>query len=255
MLPNFLHIGVAKAASTWLWTIYKEHPEIYVPSEPVKNYSGKVTKPDNVNFFVADFFRGLEWYEKTYFSGWKGEKAVGETSNSYMLDELALSRIASSLPEVKLTMTLRNPIEIAYLQYLTQKRSRKWTPEQYRFEEVLDIHAWQLFRMWIEPGFYHLHLTRVYRYFPRERVLVLFYDDLLEDPRKFLRRVFSFLGVKEDLELPSMDEVVGFPRPNTGKEEVEEGINADLREKLRLIYRDEIRRLEELVGRDLSSWC
>lgn len=34
----------------------------------VRNYSGKLTKPDNVNFFVADFDRGLDWYEKTYFS-------------------------------------------------------------------------------------------------------------------------------------------------------------------------------------------
>ena len=142
MLPNFLHIGVAKAASTWLWTVYQEHPDIYVPRTKIVNYSGRRTPPDNCNFFVADFYRGLDWYEQSYFSEWNGEKAVGELSNSYMVDELALQRIAENLPDVKLTMTVRNPIDVALLQYATQKRGGRWVPGSIPFESVLDIHAW-----------------------------------------------------------------------------------------------------------------
>ena len=104
MLPNYLHIGVAKGASTWLWTVFKDHPEIYAPE-----------KPDNVNFFTVHYHRGLKWYEETYFSAVKGEKAVGEFSNSYIVFSPAMERIAEHLPQVKLTMTLRNPVQRAYL--------------------------------------------------------------------------------------------------------------------------------------------
>lgn len=33
MLPNWLHIGAAKCASSWLWRVCIEHPEICVPTE------------------------------------------------------------------------------------------------------------------------------------------------------------------------------------------------------------------------------
>jgi len=39
-LPNFLHIGINKAASSWLWRVCQQHPDIYVPE-----------MPDNVNFW------------------------------------------------------------------------------------------------------------------------------------------------------------------------------------------------------------
>jgi len=257
MLPNFLHIGAAKAASTWLWTIYQEHPDICVPEAKVLNYSGRRTKPDNCNFFVADFYRGLDWYETTYFAHWNGEKAVGEFSNSYMVDERALQRIAKTLPNVKLTMTVRNPIEITHLQYCQMKRSGRFVWDQVPFEMVLDIHSWQFFRMWIEPGYYHLHLTRVLRYFPRERLQVLVYDDLVDDPRAFVNQAFAFLGVATDVELPSLGTVVGFPRPqepDTANGDIEKGIAPDLRERLRRIFSDDVAKLSEFLGRDLSHW-
>jgi hypothetical protein len=257
MLPNFLHIGVAKAASTWLWHIYQEHPDICVPTRKVRDYSGCMTVPDNCNFFVADFYRGLDWYEQTYFSAWDGEHAVGELSNSYMVDELALQRIAESLPEVKLTMTVRNPIEVTWLQYLMQKQVGCWAPGTTPFETVLDIHSWQRFRMWVEPGYYHQHLTRVLRYFPRERVQVLVYDDLVSDPRAFAETVFSFLGVEPRVDLPSIDRIIGFPRPekpDTPEGDLERGMPPDLRERLRQIFADQNARLGELLDRDLSHW-
>jgi hypothetical protein len=254
VLPSFLHIGVAKAASTWLWTIFQEHPDIYVPTAKVLNYSGKLTKPDNVNFFVADFDRGLDWYEKTYFAQWNGEKAVGETSNSYILDELALQRISKMLPNVKLTMILRNPIERALLQFATRKHNRGMSGG---FREILDIHSWQMFRMFIEPGFYYLHLTRVLRLFPKERVLPLIYDDLASDPRAFLRQVFSFLEVDVRLDLPSIDRIIGFPRPeepDTPDSDIEAGVDSDMHERLSRIFADQISLLEDLLDRDLSIW-
>ena len=82
MLSNFLHIGAAKCASTWLCRAYQEHPEMCVP-----------TDVDNPRFFLEDYHRGFDWYKKTYLSHWAGERVLGETSNSYMVSERALERI------------------------------------------------------------------------------------------------------------------------------------------------------------------
>ncbi len=254
MLPTFIHVGAAKCASTWLWRICQEHPDVYVPTEKATNFSGALTAPDHVNFFVADFDRGMEWYERTYFSGWDGEPAGGEFSNSYMVCEHALERIARALPHVKLTMTVRDPIERAFLQYAHHRRTGLATHE---FAETLDLHRWQLFRMYIEPGFYHLHLTRMLRYFPREQIKVLFYRDLVADARAFSNDFFSFIGVSTDADLPTLGATIGFPspeQPDTSDGVLAKGIEPVMRARLTAIFEEQIQRLEEFTGRDLGSW-
>ena len=100
MLPNFLHIGAAKCKSSWLYQVCLAHPDIYVPGNSY----------DNVNFFVNAYHRGLDWYESTFFADVGNETAIGEFSNSYHVFEPALARIAHHLPEVKLTLTVMNPV-------------------------------------------------------------------------------------------------------------------------------------------------
>ena len=85
----------------------------------------------------------------------------------------------------------------------------------------------------------------------------LIYDDLTHDPRMFLRQVFSFLDVDIRLDLPSVDRIIGFPRPeepDTLDADIEKGIEPDMRERLRMIFADQISLLEELLKRDLSIW-
>ena len=111
MLPNWLHIGGAKCASSWLWRVCIEHPEICVPTEH------RPDQPDNVNFFTVHYHRGLDWYEQTYFDGYGGEPVVGEFSNSYYRHPPALDRIKQHLLNVKLTLTIRHPVERAFLNW------------------------------------------------------------------------------------------------------------------------------------------
>lgn len=246
MLPNFLHAGAPKAASGWLWRVCKEHPEIYVPETP-----------DNVNFFTVHYHRGLDWYEKTYFPpAAAGRKAVGEFSNSYMMFEPALQRIAEHLPRVRLTLTLRNPIERAWLQWAHSHLKKKygWDPDQGRmvpFARVLHHHGHQWFRMWIEPGFYALHLQRIYRYFPKEQVHVTLYDDLAADNAAYARRYFEWLGVDPTFR-PSLIGVTS--NADRGSINGPHGLTPEIRAELGLVYREEIGKLQEMIGRDLSHW-
>jgi len=246
MLPNFLHIGAAKCASSWLWRCLKEHPQVYVPDAP-----------DNVNFFTVHYHRGLEWYERTYFSRYSGEPVLGEFSNSYMCYPPALERIARDLPDVRLTLTLRNPIERYYLSWAhihLKPGKFGFDPAQgigIPLDRVTHYHGHAFFRMWIDPGFYARHLSTIYDLFPRGNVLVTLYDDLAVDNAGYLRRYFHFLGVDTDVPISLVGEDVN---PDAATASPADSIPEDLRAELRAVYAEDIARLEEMLGRDLSHW-
>ena len=234
MLPNFLHVGAAKCASTWLYRACREHPDVYVPP-----------RHDNVNFFLSQFHRGVDWYAETYFGGYGGESACGEFSNSYMVSDLALERLAAHLPDARLTLTVRDPVERAYINWAYERRKRKWTPEQ-GVDIALAFHPnrWQFFRRWVEPSLYGAGLRRILRHYRRDRILVLFLDDLRGDPGAFLRRFFEFTGADGSFEPSIIHQRVNPDQP-------EEDIACcppQLRDELAHATRDDVLLLQELNG-------
>lgn len=269
MLPNYFHIGAAKCKSSWLYQVCRRHPEIYVPG---KGY-------DNVNFFVNGWHRGLAWYEQTFFQNLAGERVVGEFSNSYMVFELAMQRIAASCPDAKLTMTIMNPVDRLFYNwahFYLKKKCRIVQPgkaarvSRVELQELLESqgmerdpgmivplerllhhhgHAW--FRQWAEPGFYAFHIRRLHRYFEPEQLHVMLYDDLLEDENKFLTAYFRFLGVDETFRPDLRPESINPDPPIVGNERwMPESLRAELTE----VYREDILALQSLLSRDLGHW-
>lgn len=241
--PNFLHIGAAKCASSWLWRVCKEHPQIYVPETP-----------DNVNFFTVAYHRGLDWYEATYFADVADELVVGEFSNSYMVHEPAMQRISRDLPNVRMTMTIRNPIERVYLQWghTHLKKKLGFDPDAgigIPLERVVHHHGHAWFRLYVEPGLYAFLLKRLYRYFDREQILVMLHDDLVADDRAFLHRFYEFLGVD-----PASETSLTGVDVNSDVESEKHALSEELRAELRAVYRDDVAQLEEMLGRNLSHW-
>jgi hypothetical protein len=243
MLPDFLHIGAAKCASSWLWTVCKEHPEIYVPETP-----------DNVNFFTVRYHKGLEWYRKTYFAEYGGEKTAGEFSNSYMCYGPAIRRLASDLPDVRLTMCLRNPVIRIFLQWAHEnlKGPNAGDPSRRRpLAFTLHHHGHGFFRMWADPGFYARHLRTIYEHFPKEKVFVMIYDDLRADPAGFLAAFFDFLEVDTRFRPSILHTEIN---PDAPGSDPDRDFDPKLRAEFYEVYRQDITELEGLLGRDLSGW-
>jgi hypothetical protein len=97
---------------------------------------------------------------------------------------------------------------------------------------------------WIATqGCYADHLAHWRERFPG--IGVFFYDDLRERPAEFVRALYAFVQVDPDF------------TPQAG-----ERLNAreyapmppELRRRLTLHYREQVQRLEPMVGRDLSAW-
>ena len=183
MLPNFLVIGAPRSGTTWVEKNLREHPEVFLP------------KQKELHFFDTHYGEGMGYYE-AHFEKWDGQKAIGEATPDYLHGEYSKydvpALIKKHLPEVKLIASLRNPVERAYSRFWNSKAHYERNIGM-SFEEKLKDRP-----EFIREGMYFDQLQRYYALFPRENILVLLFDDLVENPRSFMRQIYEFIGVEPE---------------------------------------------------------
>ena len=172
--PNFLYIGADKAGSTWLFKVFQWHPDIYMAP-------GK-----DIYFFDRYFDRGMPWYEKQ-FSEAEHERVLCEISHDYLYAPEVALRIYDSLPDVKLMVCLREPVDRAFSAYLYLLKHGYY---EGTFEQAL-----QDKERLIDHGRYGTYLEPFLELFGKERIHVGVFDTLKADPNQFALRIFEFLGV------------------------------------------------------------
>jgi hypothetical protein len=203
-MPNFFIVGAARSGTTSLDRYLSQHPEIFITSRK------------DAHFFAAEHFsctgpgdevmnRKVMRDEGQYaqlFAGVTGEKAIGESSAFYLCLPGTAERIAQAVPDAKILITLREPVDRAYSAYMLLARDGR---EVLRFEEGLSKEA-ERKQQGFEPMWWYTELSRyatqVERYlevFGPEQVKVLLYEEFYAHPEQRLREVFAFLGVKEDV--------------------------------------------------------
>lgn len=185
MLPNFLVCGAQKAATTSLYAYLRQHPQIYLPE----------TK--ELNYFNLNWDKSLAWYEDL-FASWSGQPAVGEVSPLYIWEEQVPERIAQTLDSPRLIFLLRNPIDRAYSNYWFNVSRAAQNPAV-GFSQAIRNKEGEY--RYLSKGLYGQQLTRYAALFPRERLLVLYTEDLKSNPHTTLKRVFEFLDVVPNVEV------------------------------------------------------
>jgi len=144
---------------------------------------------------------------------------TGESSPFYLTNHHAPGRIKTTLPDAKLLVTLRNPVDRAYSYYHMSVRQHRqsmtfedavrhgYTAQaghadlyRGRYAEHMGDHRRRLREQtagYLSRGHYAEHLTRWFEHFDRDRFLILTLDELKADPRGggAIARVFEFLGL------------------------------------------------------------
>ena len=179
-VPNFLYIGTSKAGSTWIFKVLSWHPQIYM-------YPGK-----NLGFFSSHFENGYDWY-RSRFEPEPNHRAIGEVSHRYLTKEEAPGRIRETLPDVKLLVCLREPVQRSFSDYLDGIKNGKMHGS---FEEELERSPGL-----INKSRYGTHLGRYLDHFPRDQIHIACFEELRSAPDRFASRIFDFLGV-ESLAIP-----------------------------------------------------
>ena len=239
---------------------------------------------------VSQLITDIEGY-RSLFAGVSGEKAVGEASAWYLYVPETAYRIRCHVPQAKLIAVLRNPVDRAYSHF--QFRRAQGGEELTDFARALDAEEERVRERWgpdfhyKRMGFYHEQLTRYYELFEPEQIRVWLYEDLKEDPSGVMQDMFQYLGVNDAFVPETLrHNVSGTPksralqtfiqRPNPLKsfikpfvpEKMRRRIRVNLRnrnlakppmpegvrEQLTEAYREDILKLQGLLGRDLSSW-
>ncbi len=183
-LPNFLVIGTEKGGTTWLYQQLKKHPDIFLPESKelhfFNRYSSNLVNRNN-------FTLGLQWYGD-FFKGHKGQKAIGEVTPMYICDPEAPGRIKETLPDAKLIAVLRNPVNRAYSHYWMAKNKKH---VKLCFRKIIETEE----PRFIKRGLYYEQLEVYYKLFKPEQILVIFYEEVFENPSFWMARVCDFLGI------------------------------------------------------------
>jgi hypothetical protein len=137
-------------------------------------------------FFDTNFHRGFAWYTAQYEKE-RGEQHRGEIAPTYFASAIARERMAQHVPNAKIVCVFRNPVDRIVSLYRL-KRAYGLIP--WEFEQALERDPELM-----ESGRYASHLKLWIRSFGKSNVQTLLYDDLREDPQRFLNTVVDFLGV------------------------------------------------------------
>lgn len=241
--------------------------------------------------FVPPLVTTLEEYQ-ALFDAVTDQKAVGEVSPWYLYFPQAPERIRRYLPDARLIAVLRNPVERAFSAYLHAVQWGLEPvgdfAEALRLEPERIRDNWWPFFHYKQRGFYSLQLQRYYDRFPADRIRIYLYEDFTSDPVAMLRDIFRYLGVDESFTpdtarrhnvtlVPKSRRLDRFlsgagPLKAVIKPLLPEGLRRRLTGRLQRLnltrptlgpalrqhlieeYRDDILRLQDMVGRDLSLW-
>jgi hypothetical protein len=265
---DFIIIGAAKSATTWLQKQLQSDPAVYMPDP-------------ELHYFSREYSRGEDWYLSQFSESGVG-KIVGEKSNSYLYTPEAAKRLHHHLPHAKLIVQLRSPVERAYSNYCMLFRRGEVGCD---IGNYIDPALGENMRFLL-AGNFASHLQSYIDMFGREALLILFFEDVLDAPERQISRVRAHLGLPPRPLAPGgqdkvKDRTVPVVPPGLSKnlawinpiarhlrgttafqamrsliarETRYPALTEDLRKRLNDYYSPSIEALEKMSGQSLSHW-
>lgn len=221
------------------------------------------------------------------------EQARGEASPVYLYSPRAAARIHHHMPDARLVAVLRDPADRAHSHYLHLRRLGREPCEDFAEalaqEEARIAAGWEWSWHYRRMGYYDAQLARYAARFGPEQVRVYLYEDVQQDPDAVVRNLLAFIGADPDIAVDTAAEYNTGGAPGSGllygmatrydhplrrvlRPLIPERLRPRLLGRLRrkalprptldpavradLVrgYRDDLLRLEERLGRDLSAW-
>lgn len=191
--PDFVIIGAAKSASTWLHLTLRQHPAVYMPGEETA-------------FFEDPYYREGDSRQLSMpLQAAAPAALLGIKCPNYLCTPQCPPRLARHLPQARLIAILRNPVERAISQYYHLIRAGQFPVlsadtafANYLAGRYDPPYAQQLV---MDFGRYGMGVENFRRVFPPEQLLILTDLDMRNSPADVFSRVCRFLGI-EPIEIP-----------------------------------------------------
>jgi len=261
-LPDFLIIGTQRGGTSSLFIYLARHPCVLRSLRKETEY------------FSRRYALGPEWYRAHFpirsvaaWRRWRGGRPLTfEATPDYLFHPYAAERARDVVPEAKLIVLLRDPVERAVSHYRHMVRLGF---ETLPFREAIEVEARRtaadlealrrdplhqardLLRFsYVARGRYAEQLERWMEVFPRDRFLIVRSEDLFRDPGAVYERVITFLGLP--LWRPRVFPNVTVARAKTSSLPPFAEVTPDARARLREAFAPHDERLYALIGRDFG---
>jgi len=208
--PTFLVLGAGKAGSTSLAYFLDQHPQIAFsyPKEPP--------------FFQIEYEKGMDYYWRSYYRAYAGEPEAGEAAHQNLRLPYVARRIHESLPDARLIVICRDPVERALSAYwhnytrrldrrsfddaIAENLRRLETGPFFEDEKEAELYAEAARRQaaggevayasYIDSGYYARHIERYAALFGWDRIKILLFDDLVRSPQAVADAAYAHLGLE-----------------------------------------------------------
>ena len=290
MMPNFLIIGAMKSGTTALYYYLEQHPQIYMSPVKEPNFlciGGQKSSDSQAVTNLEAYQRLFKGVSDEKAVGEASHCCLYEPEavariQQYVPDAKLIAILRNPVDRAysHFLHMVRSGIE-----------PLSDFAQAIRKEETGAVQA-RSFQDYLGRGRYYEQLKRYFDAFDRKQVKVYLYEDLNDAPLDTLRDTFRFLGV-DDSFVPDVSlrrNVSGHPRykaldeflrrPGSTKEVLKvylpaglrwrlseafdalktrnlvepPAVRPEVRQHLVRVYREDIYKLQKMIGRDLSHW-
>src|SRR5207248_4759471 len=270
--PNLFVIGAMKSGTTSLHAYLGSHPQIFMCPEKEPSFFAKETISS----------RGEDWYLKL-FAAAGSKPVIGESSTAYSRIPLfpgVPERIAKFNPEARFIYIMRDPIERIISQY--------WYKVRFWGERCDMLTAIRGDLRLTVASNYAMQLAPYFERFGSDRIAALTFEELSRNPSNVSRQLFAWLGVDASFVPPNLDQrenvtpqsivlpkmgllnhvgcalkpLIPSPVFAAAKRRLQRYESIDRNsssvdeviEFLRPIQKEQVARLEEMLGRSFPEW-
>ena len=199
-LPDFLGVGTQKGGTTYLYELLKRHPQVFL------------AEPKEQHFFSLHWQRGADWY-RSQFASEQESQICGEITPYYLFHPEAPARIQSLLPNVKLIVLLRDPVERALSQYFHSRRlgldhldlEEAFAAEADRLKNSVEAlkqglpHISHQQHSYLSRSRYEEQLKRYGLHIASNQILLLKSEDLFLETELIWGKIMEFLGLNSSI--------------------------------------------------------
>lgn len=217
---NLFLVGAAKSGTTSIYNFLNSHSQVYASPIKEPNYfSTDINVEDFSNTYrKTTFLDTKEYFSKTHlvnlqlsfvrnesnynrlFDAVSDEPIIADCSTSYLYSRVAAKNIYEYNDKAKILIVLRDPIYRAYSHYLMALKygfTNKGLIDSIKIDQQSEDKGWGKTELFIELGLYVDQIKRYYKYFGKDNVKVMFFNDLKMQPTFFFNDLCRFLKIQK----------------------------------------------------------
>ncbi|NQZ13994.1 MAG: sulfotransferase [Alphaproteobacteria bacterium] len=196
---RFFVTGASRSGTTYLHALLGNHPDIFMPKDKELHYFDKDSRYDS----------GLMGYN-ALFNGYGRQEYIGEITPFYMYADMvyqkdkrfpqyvpgesSIKRIHKHFPDSKIIITLRDPFERLLSIYKKNVLQGKYCFSlSETLQSELELGPSKAFPKLLYLNRYDIHLENIYKYFSKDQVCILFFEEWVQQPLETLNKIVSFL--------------------------------------------------------------